>query len=133
MNQTVSKFSTKEIKIYLNEFGKCLFGLTNDTISKFHSKNIHQVYTGEIGNENVIMVLNLNGIEFVEGEYVYQKYGHGIFIDGKKVNDWFEMDEYDSSGTKSGKIEATLKDMEIKGSWSNTDNTKTYPFFVKRK
>ena len=132
MTETLTAFSSQELKMYLNDFGKSIFGIT-DSISRFRSNRLPQLYSGKIGTEQIIMVLNDDGLESIQGEYVYTKYGHGIFISGRKVKDWIEMDEYDSAGKKVGQMEATIKGMEILGTWSNVDKSKTYPFFIKRR
>jgi hypothetical protein len=137
----ISQFKLSEIKSYLNDYGKSLFGLTKDSIKKYRSNILPQLFQGKIGEQKVILVLN-NGYESeMKAEYVYSKYGKGIYVEGKiKANELSlteKLAKPKESGfidyVDNGFIEARFDGQNIIGTWTDKDNLKIFDLQLMRK
>ena len=137
----ISQFNLSEFKLYLNDYGKSLFGLTRDSIKKHRSNILPQLFQGKIGNQKVMLVLN-NGYENeMKAEYVYSKYGKGIYLEGKiKANELSLTEKLaipKESGfidyVDNGFIEARFDGQNITGNWTNKDKTITRELLLMRK
>jgi hypothetical protein len=129
------------LRPYLNEYGKSLFGLNNKAIKKFRSDILPQLFQGKIGEQKVVLVLNTGYEDEIRVEYVYSKYGKGIYLEGKiKANKLFlteKLPKPRESGfidyVDNGFIEAKFDGQNIIGTWTNKDKTKTYDLKLTRK
>jgi hypothetical protein len=142
--ETVSKFKTAELKKYLNAYGKSFFSVTGDSIKKYRSNALPQLFEGTIAGEKVLLVLNVDyypDLNEVRAEYVYSRYGKGIFLEGKIDNNELslteKLPETDDSGLidyiDNGFIKAEFVGQKIVGTWTNKDKTETYALSLKRK
>jgi hypothetical protein len=142
--ERISKFKTTEFKKYLNTYGKSLFSVTKDSIKKYRSNALPQLFQGTIAGQNVLMVLNIDYFaEFNEAKakYVYSKYGKGIFLIGKIDNNELTLTEklpkVRDNGlidyVDNGFIKAEFDGQKIVGTWTNKDKTETHELSLKRK
>lgn len=142
--EIVSGIKLAEFEKYFNDYGKSLFSITNDSIEKYRSNGLPQLFEGTIAGQNVLLVLNINyypSFNEVKAEYVYSKYGKGIYLEGKIDNNRLILTEKlavtnDTGLIKyvdNGFIKADIKKNKIVGIWTNKDETKTYKLSLKRK
>jgi hypothetical protein len=137
----ISRFKLSEFKSYLNDYGKSLFGLTKDSIKKYRSNILPQLFHGKIGNQKVMMVLNNGYGNEMKAEYVYSKYGKGIFLEGKIKADELSLTEKLAKPKESGFIdyvdngfiEARFDGQNITGTWTHKDKTITHELLLARK
>jgi hypothetical protein len=137
----ISRFKLSEFKSYLNDYGKSLFGLTKDSIKKYRSNILPQLFHGKIGNQKVMMVLNNGYEDEMKAEYVYSKYGKGIFLEGKIKADELSLTEKLAKPKESGFIdyvdngfiEARFDGQNITGTWTHKDKTITHELLLARK
>ena len=137
----ISRFKLPEFKSYLNDYGKSLFGLTKDSIKKYRSNILPQLFHGKIGNQKVMMVLNNGYGNEMKAEYVYSKYGKGIFLEGKIKADELSLTEKLAKPKESGFIdyvdngfiEARFDGQNITGTWTHKDKTITHELLLARK
>jgi hypothetical protein len=142
--ETVSKFKPAEFKKYLNPYGKSLFSVTKDSIKKYRSNALPQLFQGTIAGQNILLVLDIDYFaEFNEAraEYVYSKYGKGIFLEGKINNTELSLTEKLPKATDTGFInsvdngfiKAEFDGQKIIGTWTNADKTITHKLSLKRR
>lgn len=137
----ISRFKLSEFKSYLNEYGKSLFGLTNTSIKKYHSDVLPQLFEGKIGNQKVLLVLNTGYENEMKAEYVYAKYGKGIFLEGTLKNNELALTEKLLKARESGFIDyfdngfvnAKFAGYNIIGTWTNNDKTEVHELDLTRK
>lgn len=142
--ETVSRIKLSEFKKYLNAYGKGLFSISSDPIKAHRSNGLPQLFEGKIAGQNVLLVLNINyypSSNEAKAEYVYAKYGKGIFLEGKIYNNQLILTEKLAvtndtgliSYVDNGFIKADFDDQKIVGTWTSKDKTKTYKLSLKRK
>lgn len=137
----VSRFRISEFKSYLNNYGKSLFRITNKSIKKYRSNNLPQIFQGKIGDQKVLLVLNTSYENKMRGEYVYSKYGKGIFFEGKLNGIELTLTEKLPKPKESGFIDyvdngfitASFDGQSILGTWTNIDKTLMYNLELTRK
>jgi hypothetical protein len=125
--ETISKFSVSEFSKYLNAYGRSLFLKTQDNIGSFHSSGLPQLFKGTIGDEEILMVLKGNANESIYAEYVYLKYGTGIFLEGEWKDNKILLTEHNNKSAEEPSIELKLAANKITGTWTNGKKTKSYP------
>lgn len=130
--ETVCKFKLNEFKAYLNSYGKVLFAKDSASAANFRSYSLPQLYTGKIGTENILLLLVESYKDNYRGEYVYEKFGKGIFLEGQLKNGILVLTENDSDFKPNGTIEAKLERNKLTGTWTNADQTKTYKIAVSK-
>ncbi len=128
----VIKMSANEYLPYLNDYGRFIFGVSNDNTTVFHTKSTPQIFAGNIGEAKVLFVFNNYG-EISEAEYVYTKYGKGIYCVGTLTGEKLELTEYDADKNKTATITAVFDGETIIGTWQSLDKKTTLPINVKRK
>lgn len=139
--ETVSKFNLSEFKSHLNDYGKSIFGLNNKAVKKYRSKVLPQLFQGKIGNQNVVLFLNTGYEKEMKAEYVYSKYGKGVFLEGKLENNKLSLTEKlpkpNEKGftnyVDNGFIEADFDGQNMTRIWRNSDKTKTFDLKLSRK
>lgn len=137
----ISQFNLSEFQSYLNNYGKSFFSLTNNTIKKYHSNSLPQLFQGKIGDKTVALVLNTGYQNEMKAEYVYLKYGKGIYLEGKTNSKEISLTEKLPKPRESGFIdyvdngfiEAIFDGQNITGNWTSGDKTKTYELKLTRK
>ena len=122
--ETILKITLKEFQTYLNDYGKALFSISNESIIHYRSNSIHQLFSGTIAGQNVLLVLKPTYENNVMAEYVYLKYGKGIFLKGEFNNNLLTLTELDKEFNEIAKIEATFDKNKIMGSWISVDKNK---------
>ena len=129
----ITNYGLSEFKDYLNDYGKALFSLSNDSIGKFRSKSFPQLFEGTIANQKILMILDKDEKNKISAKYMYQKFGQVIDIYGNINGSKLTFTESDNKGNTRGLIEAQFDGENIIGTWSNKDKSKSYKFIVKRK
>lgn len=129
-----TKFYLSEFKDYLNDFGRAVFGITDDSMSGYRSSSLPQLFEGAIDTSlQIILVLNYDYENKMRGVYAYKKYGRGIFFDGELNNDTLTLIEYNDDFDINGHIDAMYDGFSIDGTWSNKDETKMLTIIAKRR
>jgi hypothetical protein len=137
----ISQFKLSEFKSYLNDYGKSLFRLNKDSIKKYRSNVLPQLFQGKIGEQKVLLVLN-NGYENeMKAEYVYAKYGKGIYVEGKiKANELSLTEKLARPKTSgfidyvdNGFIKARFDGQNIIGTWTDKEKLKMFDLQLTRK
>ncbi len=137
----ISQFKLSKIKSFLNDYGKSLFGLTKKPIKQFRSNVLPQLFQGKIGEQKIILVLNNGYEDQMKAEYIYSKYGRGIYLEGKiRANELSlteKLPKPKESGfidyVDNGFIEARFDGQNIIGSWTDKDRLKTFDLQLTRK
>jgi hypothetical protein len=125
-------FNLPEFKTYLNEYGKCAFGLSKTNIKRYKSESIPQIFEGSIGKSRVsIVIRKMTNIKY-QGTYIYKKHGDGIYFQGVIKNNRLNLTEYNSNGDSVGIIDVVLQPFTIKGTWTNKISNKRLPFIASR-
>jgi hypothetical protein len=132
--ETVSGFKLVEFKSYLNDYGRCLFSITQDSIGKYRSNMLPQLFQGTIADRNILFVLKPTGDKNeMMAEYVYLKRGKGIFLKGRLEKTSLTLTEKNPAFEDFGFIDATFDGQQITGTWANEDKSKSYRIFLTRK
>ncbi len=126
------KMSSNEYLPYLNDYGRFVLGVSNDTITIFHSKSVPQLFIGKIGEAKVLLVINHYG-EYAVAEYVYTKYGEGIMCRGNIMGANLSLKEENEDGQETATINAVIDSETIVGTWQSKDKKTTLPLNLKRK
>lgn len=124
--ETVCAFKNAEFKKFLNPYGKSIFNLNNQPIKEFHSKSLPQLYTGKIAGKNVLMVINKGYKNEISAEYVYLRYGDGIFLTGQLNDTTLSLSEKNRDYKDVGFIKAEFKNNKIEGTWMSQQKDKIY-------
>ena len=105
--------------------------ITNNSTNKdlSNAKNdmpAYYDYKGTIGQSKIEMEIYKNQNNIM-GTYLYDDVGKEIMLKGTWKNQTLKLTEFDNS-SKTGNIQAKENDKDqFIGTWSNSDNTKTYP------
>jgi len=137
----ISRFKLSEFKSYLSDYGKSLFGMSNNAVKRYRSNVLPQLFQGKIGDQTVVMVLNTGYKDEMKAEYIYSKYGKGIYLEGKiNANELSLTEKLPKPNEKgfinyvdNGFIEAKFDGQKIIGTWTNSDRTKVYDLILSRK
>lgn len=137
----ISRFKPSEFNSYLNDYGKSLFGTSNNVVKKYRSNVLPQLFQGKIGNQTVVMVLNTGYENEIKAEYIYSKYGKGIYLEGKINANELSLTEKlpkpNETGfinyVDNGFIKAKFDGQNITGNWTSGDKTNTYELKLTRK
>jgi hypothetical protein len=139
--ETVCQFRLSEFRSYLNNYGKSLFGLNGSAIKRFRSRLLPQLFHGKIGDQNVLLILNKGYEDEMKAEYVYSKYGKGIYLEGKIKGNELSLIEKLPKPKENGFIDyvdngiirAKFEGQIITGTWISQDGTKIYDLLLSRK
>lgn len=137
----ISRFKLSEFAPYLNDYGKSLFGTSKNAVKKYRSNVLPQIFQGKIGNSKVVMVLNTGYKDEMKAEYIYSKYGVGIYLEGKINADHLSLSEKISKPNEkgfinfvdNGFIDAKFDGQNIIGNWTSSDKTKNYELKLTKK
>lgn len=124
---------------YLNEYGRVLFGLEAGDLATYRSKSLPQLYTGRVGQSNPVIFILENPYDTqYSGHYAYLKYGKGLHLSGKKINEIIQLNEYDGFWdftNFNGYLQIKYDPKQpflIKGKWLDDGKDKSYSFQVSR-
>jgi len=122
--ETVCKFRLSEFVSCLNDYGKCVFNLNQDSIATYHFYNsLPQIFYGTIGTQKVALAFFGNG----ESYYAYLKYGMAIKMYGRLKGNKVELSLKDEDDNNIESIETILNGNQITGVWYNKGKTKSLP------
>jgi len=124
-------FRLAEFRNYLNDYGKCVFSLNKDSIGKYHSGSLPQLYYGTIGKQKICLLLNSSNVDIIDATYTYLKYGIAIKLRGGLNNGQLKLSDDEDDPTES--IEAKFSGNAITGTWYNKGKTKSLKVLLKRK
>jgi hypothetical protein len=130
--ETVCMFTAAEFKRFLNVNGKSIFNLSNQPIKEFHSKSLPQLYKGKIAGKNVLMVINSGYKNDLRAEYVYLRYGDGIFLTGELNGTTLSLSEENADDKDIGIIKAEFKNNQIVGTWTSKQKNKVYKVLLNK-
>lgn len=130
--KTISRFRLKEFKNYLNGYGKSLFSITKNSIRKYRSNILPQLFYGTIAQQDVLLVLNTGYEKEIRAEYVDLRYGKGIFLQGELNGTELTLIEKIAK-KDNGFIKAKFDGQNIVGTWISKDKTITHELRLTRK
>lgn len=130
----ITKFNLSQFKNYLNEYGKAVFGISSDSVSKYYSNDLPQLFEGTIDSSlQILFILNHDYENKMRGVYAYIKYGRGIYLEGELNNKELTMTEYTDNFDDNGYIYATFDGNNIRGKWTNKNKTITLKLIATRR
>jgi hypothetical protein len=131
--ETVSKFKLAEFKDYLNDYGRSLFSISKEPVGKFRGDPFFQLFQGTIAGQKVLLLLNKNDNEEIRAEYVYLRYGRGLFLAGELKEDQLTLTEKIPGLEENGYINAKFDGRQIVGTWTNKDRSAAHELRLTRK
>ncbi|MEO6630635.1 MAG: hypothetical protein ABIN13_02895, partial [Mucilaginibacter sp.] len=129
----IVRFGLAEFKNYLNDYGRCAFGLNDENISNYKSNSLPQLFTGKIDKYPVTFILRLAYKNHYDGIYCYQKYGKGISLQGTVTKGKLNMDEYNDHFDVKAHISGVLDRASIVANWTLKSKDKPLKLVVYRK
>lgn len=130
----ITKFNLAEFKNYLNDYGKAVFGITKNSVAKYHSNELPQLFEGSIDSSlQILLILNHGYQNKMRGVYAYLKYGRGIYLEGELNNKELNLTENTDNFDENGYISATFDGNNIIGTWTNKNKSKTLKLVAKRR
>lgn len=124
--ETVSHFELKDFEPWLNDYGKCVFGLSNKDVSVYQSVSLPQVFKGTIAGAEVVAVISYGNKNTMFGNYAYLKYGKVIELFGTIKVDNLTLKESNDDDDTIGIITAKYAANKITGTWASADGAKIY-------
>lgn len=129
----ITKYKLKELKPFLNQYGKALFGLANDSFLNFQTSLYPQLYKGFVRDSfPIVMLLEKHNDTSISGYYVYTKFGIGIELNGSLIGNKLSLTEQNGNNKTSAIIDATYSNALFTGFWQDIDRKKKYKFFIRR-
>lgn len=128
----MTKFNLSEFKGFLNNYGKCVFGIDINSIAEYHSVSLSQVYSGTIGSASVIITLHGNSPEYISATYVYTKYGKAISLEGTYENGKIVLTEKDENYEDRAYITLSIKGSEITGTWEDAKKNRKLKVYAQK-
>jgi len=130
----ITKFNLGEFKNYLNDYGKTVFGIKEDSIAKYRSFELPQLYEGAVDSSLKILFImrHDSGNKIIAG-YAYLKSGRLIYMEGELNNKTLNLIEKSVNNNDNGYIHASFNGQQIRGTWTNKSKTKTLKFFATRR
>lgn len=127
------KFDLIEFKKYLNDYGKCVFNLSNDAIAKYRSKGLPQLFAGNLGDQPILLIIRPIYADSYDGIYCFQKGGKGIDLDGTIRNGVLNFDESKDFNGNYAHITGKFKHDSIIAIWTKAKTTKRIRLYAYRK
>ncbi|MEZ5424266.1 MAG: hypothetical protein R2682_14390 [Pyrinomonadaceae bacterium] len=143
-----TRFSLSSFKVYLNDYGRAVFGIERANISTFRSEQLPQLFSGTVnGTYPIVMVL---GIDYKDdyatsyrGYYAYLRYGEALMVSGDDRKDQIDLTEHILSPTvihnalgpyrpvqDSGYISGKLSGLSFSGTWTDLTRSKQLSFYA---
>jgi hypothetical protein len=129
----IVKFGLPEFENYLNDYGKCVFGLNDDNIAAYKSNSLPQLFTGKIDKYPVTLILRQAYENHYDGIYCYQRYGNGISLQGTVTKGTLHLDEYSDRFDVKAHISGVLGRDSIVANWTGKNNSAPLKLVVYRK
>lgn len=131
---TVSVFKLSVFKQYLNAYGRSVFSLSDDPVSQFRSMSLPQLFSGEIGERKVLLVLDKVSGKEVMAEYIDLEYGKGAFMTGRLDENVLTLSELDNPfADHTPHINAVYDGIQITGNLINETEGINYDVNLRRK
>jgi len=127
------KFDLTEFKEYLNDYGKCVFNLNNNSIAKYRSKSLPQLFSGSLGNQPILLIIRPLYRDSYDGIYCFQKKGKGINLKGTIHKANIKFVEWKGINGNYAHITGKIKQDSIIANWKNTKTTKHVQLTAYRK
>jgi hypothetical protein len=131
--ETISRFNIRDLKKYLNDYGRCFFSLSECSIGKYRSKTLPQLFHGTIAGEKVLMVLDTEYDIGMRAEFLYTKYGKGIFLTGELNGAELNLTEKDDDYKDAASILADFDGTRLEGVWTDKDKIINHSVFLSRR
>jgi hypothetical protein len=128
----VTKFNLSEFKKHLNDYGKTIFGISHDTISRHRSYGLSQLFEGTMDDSlKILLVMEPYQKNQIIGGYAYLKYGRLISFEGELHNKKLLLVEKMNNGD-NGYFDVIFDGNQVMGAWTNKSKTKSFHFIAKR-
>jgi hypothetical protein len=127
------KFKLAEFKGYLNDYGRCVFGLKEGDIAVYHSSSLPQLFTGKIDKYPVLFIIRNIAANEYEGIYCYQKFGKGIYMTGTIANGEIKLEEKTDQFESRAFIRGKITRDSINGTWTKAGKNQPLRLLVVRK
>lgn len=127
------KFKLPEFESYLNDYGKCIFGLKSGDIAEYRSCSSPQLFTGKIDKYPVLFIIRQIYANEYEGIYCYQKFGKGIYMTGKVANGKIKLEEKTDQLENRAFIKGKITQDSITGTWTKNVKGPSLQLLVYRK
>ena len=131
--ETVSKLKLAEFRNYLNDYGRSLFSISQEPVGKFRGDPFFQLFQGTIAGKKVLLLLNKDDHDEIKAEYVYLRYGLGLFLTGELEKDQLTLTEKIPGYEENGFVSAKFDGRQIVGTWTNKDRSETHELRLARK
>jgi hypothetical protein len=132
----VYRFELAKFEMYLNNYGKVLFGLADNSshYGNYLPSSLPALYSGNIGEWPIQFYLDRKSIysDQIHATYLYAKYGKGIRVSGTFEDGQIHLIEKDENYAERAEITAQIKDDRISGTWRSLVSEQSYPFEVIR-
>ena len=129
-----TSFNLSEFKNYLNDYGKTVFGIKTDNVSKYRSYELPQLYEGTIDNSLKILFIMRHDVgNKIIGGYTYLKSGRLIYLEGNLSDKKLNLTEKTSRYDDNGYINASFDGKQITGTWTNKSKSKSLRFTATRR
>ncbi|RYG00458.1 MAG: hypothetical protein EOO02_14845 [Chitinophagaceae bacterium] len=129
----MTMYRLSEFKLYLNDFGKVMFGLNNQDVAKFYSNQLPQLFRGSIDSTlKFSMVINNGYGNEIRAVYAYSRYGKGIYMEGDLSKQKLQLTEKSEAYDDQGYINAKFDGSTLDGTWTNAVKTKTFRCIAQR-
>ena len=129
-----TSYNLSEFKNYLNDYGKTVFGIKTDDVSKYRSYELPQLYEGTIDNSLKILFIMRHDVgNKIIGGYTYLKSGRLIYLEGELNDKKLNLTEKTSRYDDNGYINAIFDGKQITGTWTNKSKSKSLRFTATRR
>ena len=130
----ITKFNLHEFKKYLNDYGKTVFGIKNDSVSTYRSHELPQLFEGTIDSSlNILLVMIHDDKNKMRGGYAYLKFGRLIYFEGELNGKELILTEKKDNSDDNGYINANFDGNKMNGLWTNKNKTKSLKFIATRR
>jgi hypothetical protein len=129
-----TKFNLSEFKNYLNDYGKTVFEIKTDNISKYRSYELPQLYEGTIDSSlKILLIMRHDTGNKIIGGYAYLKSGRLIYLEGELSDKKLNLTEKTGQNSDNGYIQAIFNGKQITGTWINKSKSKSLIFTATRR
>lgn len=129
----IVKFNLAEFKPWLNDYGKCVFGIKEGNIATYRSRSLCQLFAGKIDRYPILLIIRSIYNNECDGVYCYQKFGKGIYMEGSIVNGHIRLEEQTNNFDTRALIAGKLSHDSIIATWKKNNNSTPLPLLVYRK
>ncbi|OOQ58254.1 hypothetical protein [Mucilaginibacter pedocola] len=127
------KFHLSEFKQWLDDQGKCLFNINKADIASYRCRSLPQLFAGNIGKHRILLIIRPSYGDEYQGIYCYEKFGKGIYMEGKITKGHITMEEKTEDFDTQATISGVFRQDSIIATWKKNGNSVRLPLFAHRK